>query len=68
MAAVKQQTNTSVTPSYHISDAHGNGVHLTQQDANLKIIIGGAIFQLTQQNVTDLLPVLTVFSNSGRLS
>lgn len=68
MPAIKQTVATAATPSYHVADAAGNAVRLSQQDGNLKISVGGTSFTLTQQNVTDLLSALTAYSNTGRLS
>lgn len=68
MPAIKASSATSVTPSYHISDASGNQVRLIQSGATLTVVIGGTSFMLTQQNAADLIAPLTVFANSGRLS
>jgi hypothetical protein len=68
MALIK---TTSAAPGYAMTDAHGNVQTLKQGQKSFvgaapTITVGGLV--LTQQNVTDLLPVLTVFSATGVIS
>jgi hypothetical protein len=63
--------STTTAPSYVVTDAHDNVRPTTQGQATF---VGGAPtitlgdMVLTQQNVTDLLPVLTRFSANGVLT
>jgi len=73
MAASKTPTNRGTLVS--VVDAHGNLVKITQGQAapvtgsaTMAIAIGGSTFTLSQQNVTDLLPDFTAFSNTGVVS
>jgi hypothetical protein len=69
MAAAKTTTGALGSTTYHITDANNN--HLTVQPAStnpLNITImssDGNKVVLTRQNVTDILPALTVFSTTG---
>lgn len=67
------QKNTDRGVAYAVVDAHGNNAKITQGTPVAKvptIVIGTghSTIVLSQTNVTDLLPALTVFSATGVLS
>jgi hypothetical protein len=68
--AANKVTATGLT-QYHIIDSHNNRLILAQAPGSASVTIGGlggATVVLTKQNVTDLLPGLTNFSNNGLLT
>jgi hypothetical protein len=69
MAALKTlPTSTSSTPVFHIADPAGNHITLRQIGVMVRIGSPSIFVDLDQATVTDILPALTQFSATGRLS
>ncbi len=66
MAAIK---TSDTGTKYHVADANGNHTIFQSGPAgSMRITSGGINIDLSKQNISDLLPALTAFANTGVLS